>query len=206
MYSVRGNFILGFHGCDQSICDEIISNPDKSLNPSENNYDWLGHGIYFWENNPKRALQFAESLRSNPERSKNPIKKPAVLGAVIQLGYCLDLVDSESLEFLKIGYSMLETTLDKSEFESLKNVAPKGADDLLIRRLDCAVIEAVHKYRKDEKLRSFDSVRAVFFEGKNIYPTAGFKEKNHLQICVRNPNCIKGFFLPRKENSKWLVP
>ncbi len=31
-----------------------------SLRPSENDYDWLGHGVYFWENNEQRALQFAE--------------------------------------------------------------------------------------------------------------------------------------------------
>jgi len=30
-------------------------------------------------------------------------------------------------------------------------------------------------------------------------PGAGFKEKNHIQICVRNRNCIKGYFLPREK-------
>ena len=33
--------------------------------------------------------------------------------------------------------------------------------------------------------------------GNGIYfCNAGFKEKNHIQICVRNPNCIKGFLNP----------
>jgi hypothetical protein len=36
-----------------------------------------------------------------------------------------------------------------------------------------------------------------FYEGDELYPNAGFREKDHIQICVRNPNCIKGFFLPR---------
>jgi hypothetical protein len=25
-------------------------------------------------------------------------------------------------------------------------------------------------------------------EGEELYPSAGFKEKNHVQICIRNPN------------------
>jgi len=45
----------------------------------------------------------------------------------------------------------------------------------------------------------FDSTRGVFTEGGPIFPGAGILEKSHIQICIRNPNCIKGFFLPRKE-------
>ena len=107
MYSVRGNLILAFHGCDRSVRDKIVSNPDKSLKPSENSFDWLGHGIYFWENNPTRALEYARHLKKNPKRSKHPIKEPAVLGAIINLGYCLDLVDSESLQLVKQGYVVM---------------------------------------------------------------------------------------------------
>jgi len=43
----------------------------------------------------------------------------------------------------------------------------------------------------------FDSVRAAYIEGEELYPNAGFNDKNHIQLCVRNPNCIKGFFMPR---------
>jgi hypothetical protein len=45
----------------------------------------------------------------------------------------------------------------------------------------------------------FDSSRGVFTEGGPAFPGAGIQSKNHIQICIRNPNCIKGFFLPRKE-------
>ena len=49
----------------------------------------------------------------------------------------------------------------------------------------------------------FDSLRAAFIEGERIYPGAGFYDKTHVQICVRNPNCVKGFFLPRKEQDSY---
>ena len=90
LYSRRSNLIIGFHGCDESVVRKVV-NGEENLIPSTNDYDWLGNGIYFWENNEARA----------------------------------------------------------------------------------------------------------FWEGHSLYPNAGFAEKNHIQICVCNPNCIKGYFLPR---------
>ena len=68
--------------------------------------------------------------------------------------------------------------------------------DLLQRELDCAVIETLHTSLESENEQKFDSVRGVFWEGEQLYPNAGFKEKDHIQICIRNLNCIKGYFLP----------
>ena len=53
---------------------------------------------------------------------------------------------------------------------------------------------------------AYDSVRGVFWEGDDLYPGAGFKEKNHIQIAIINPNCIKGFFLPRDVDNMYLIP
>ena len=72
--------------------------------------------------------------------------------------------------------------------------------DLLIRELDCAVIERIHRFGEEMNTEEYDSVRGAFIEGKRIYPNSGFYEKTHIQICVRNPNCIKGYFAPKKEN------
>jgi len=49
------------------------------------------------------------------------------------------------------------------------------------------------------KRKVFDSTRGAFIEGDPIYEGAGIYEKTHIQICIRNLNCIKGFFLPGKE-------
>lgn len=167
------------------------------LMASENKYDWLGNGIYFWENNLKRAWQFAEELKNNPRRDKPAIINPAVLGAVINLGECLDLIDSEYLSLVKENYGILEFSYKSMGVKLPANKKYKDTNDLLLRNLDCLVIESLHKRRLP---LSFDSVRGVFWEGNDLYHNAGFKEKNHIQICIRNPNCIKGYFLPRKLN------
>ena len=87
----------------------------------------------------------------------------------------------------------------RKELEIPNNKPIGNEGDLLLRHLDCAVIETIHKFNKDDEQRQeFDSVRGVFFEGAALYPDAGFKEKNHIQIAIRNPNCIKGYFMPRK--------
>lgn len=189
---------MGFHGCDETVRDKVVSRMGELLKPSENDYDWLGHGIYFWENNYERALQYANNIKKNPGRSKQQISKPSVLGAVIDLGHCLDFLDSEYLELLKVGYDFLRESTKKLKLPIPENKPVGKAGDLLLRHLDCAVIQVVHQINEVLKKPAFDSVRGVFFEGEDLYPNAGFKEKNHIQIAVRNINCIKGFFIPRE--------
>lgn len=194
LYSKRPNLVLGFHGCDQIIVDKVVNGTE--LKESINDYDWLGHGIYFWENNMERALSWAENSKK--------IKNPAVLGAVLDLGYCMDLMDSEFLKELKEAHNTLEKT-----FELIEEPMPKNegnTPDKLLRKLDCAVIEIAHTINESAGAESYDSVRGVFWEGLELYPDAFFKEKNHIQICIRNMNCIKGYFIPRKVDSHFLIP
>lgn len=193
LYSKRHNIVLGFHGCDQAIVDEVING--AQLKNSTNNYDWLGNGMYFWENNSERALQWAI------DRNK---REPAVLGAIIDLGYCMDLMDSEFLKELKEAYNVLKGAVTLSQKEMPQNEG--NTPDKLLRKLDCAVIETACQININAKLPAYDSVRGVFWEGDELYPGAFFKEKNHIQICVRNPNCIKGFFLPREINDGFPNP
>jgi hypothetical protein len=46
------------------------------------------------------------------------------------------------------------------------------------------------------KYPSYETVRGAFWEGGELYPTSGFGRKNHIQIAVRAPHCIKGYFRP----------
>ena len=206
VYTKRGNLILGFHGCDAYVRDEVVLKKGVLLKESANNYDWLGNGIYFWENNYQRALQFAQELKDNPRKGKQMINEPAVIGAIIDLGYCLDFMDSAYLPYLKESYETLKKIHEVQGLAIPENKKTGSNPDLLLRYLDCAVIETLHLYFKEETNTSFDSVRGMFLEGDDLYPNAGFKEKNHVQIAIRNPNCIKGFFIPRELDPKFTNP
>jgi hypothetical protein len=190
MYSDRAGLILGFHGCDESLRDQVILGK-TSLKSSNNDHDWLGGGIYFWANSPERALEFA----SQP-RLRSKISKPAVLGAVIDLKNCLDLLEYKNLAIVKQTYEHLTKIMEAAHFTLPKNIQPAGSNENLIRKLDCFVIESLHKLTPKDK--QYDSVMSVFLEGEELYENAGFRTKNHIQICVRNQNCIKGYFLPRQ--------
>jgi hypothetical protein len=193
MYPARPGLLIGFHGCEEAVRNDIISGK-QILKVSQNSHDWLGAGAYFWENNYERALDFA---RNPPGKKKFMV--PAVLGAVIDLQFCLDLLDTADLRRVKEAYNNLASSAKTLGQEIPSNKATKNSKDLLIRELDCAVIESLHFERVEGRIRPFDSVRGVFVEGEELYPGAGFRDKNHIQICMRNPNCIKGYFLPRNE-------
>ena len=52
----------------------------------------------------------------------------------------------------------------------------------------------VHTIRRDRNDQPIDTVKGVFLEGRPIYEGSGFYERTHIQIAVRNHECIKGVF------------
>ena len=91
MHRLTSSFVLGYHGCDRAVDEKVLQGEKFSL--SQNDYDWLGHGAYFWEANPLRGLEFAKELQTR----RTNIAEPYVVGAVIDLGFCLDLTTSTGI-------------------------------------------------------------------------------------------------------------
>jgi hypothetical protein len=187
---VSHSLVVGYHGCDVRVARKVISLTD-SLLPSQNPWDWLGHGYYFWEDSLTRAKRWAEV---ESKRHGSGIKNPAVLGAVIDLGNCLNLADAEALKQVRAAYEEYERACTSGGIERAKNRGP----DLRARYLDCAVMESLHQFRQEEGKPAFDTVRGFFIEGRELYDGAGFRELDHIQICVRSLDQIIGFFWPRQ--------
>ncbi len=84
--------VVGYHGCTRAYARGLLLGdmPISEWKPSTNNWDWLGHGIYFWEHSPDRALRWAK------EKFVSADEEPDVIGAVIQLGRCFDLLMKKS--------------------------------------------------------------------------------------------------------------
>lgn len=200
LYKKQPGFVLGFHGCDEEVGEKVLSGKERHLKPSANDYDWLGGGIYFWEHNPARALQFAEQAAGSESKvSKGRIKKPFVIGAIIDLGNCCNLLDSSALDELATAHAALSSFHQAAGVEMPVNKG--GREDLALRFLDKAVIKAMHDFRANGSadstvLAPYDSVRAAFWEGGELYSGAGFSKKAHIQIAVCNTDCIKGYFRP----------
>lgn len=181
--------VYGFHSCDQSVGLKVLNGKDTLL-PSTNPWDWLGEGIYFWEQNPGRALEYAHDIVQKKQFNKVPIQTPFVLGAIIDLGNCLNLVEADSLNILRDAYMGLKEAMDLAGKEMPVN---NGAN----RQLDCEVFRYVHYVNNETNRLPYDSIRCAFSEGQSVYPGTDITTRLHVQICVINPDCIKGYFLPR---------
>ncbi len=156
----------------------------------ERRYHWLGSGIYFWENDPDRALEWAQEKASRGE-----LKEPFVIGAVLELGRCLDLSVRENVPLIVTAHESLCALYAKSGAEMPVNQkAPKDdREDKVMRFLDCAVINHLAETSDGQ----FDTVRGLFVEGDSIYEGGEIYHKTHAEIAVRSPECIRGLFIPR---------
>jgi hypothetical protein len=187
--------IIGYHGCDEETCDRVISGKSK-LGASKNDYDWLGNGMYFWEHGPQRARAWAQE-----QKRRGRFEKPAVLGAVLHLGQCFDLLDAEYTEVLTKAYPQFCESLKSTGKTVPKNEQLHEKDeDKILRKLDCAVINWTLEQLESETRTRFHSVRGVFQEGGPVYPGSDIQRRSHIQIAVRDAGCILGYFLPNSRS------
>lgn len=167
---------FGFHGTDPAFAERLIRGETSPADwvPSANVYDWLGHGIYFWEYGPDRARAWARS--------------GGVVGAIIALGTCLDLTDVGHTALLADTYRLFVAEQRKRHRGIPKNRGQR-------RDLDCAVINfAAREARKQGQ--PVQTVRGAFLEGDPIFPGSAILHQTHIQIAVRDPACIIGVFRP----------
>lgn len=205
MYSSLPTFVLGFHGCDKTVGERVL-NGEERLKPSKNEYDWLGQGSYFWENSPARALDYAVLLRDNPRRGSPKVKEPYVIGAVLDLGHCFNLLDTACVALLARSYDDYQEMSDAAGAPLPTNKRGGDGRAVLLRFLDRAIIEFMHKSHEAIGKKPYDSARGVFPEGEPVFPGAAIRDKDHIQICVRNPNCIKGYFRVLAPDPKYPIP
>jgi hypothetical protein len=193
------SFVLGFHGCDLETASKAVID-GVSILQSDRDYDWLGPGAYFWEGDPRRAWEWALWKKARGE-----IGTPAVVGAVIDLGNCLDLMSREDIELLRFAYEAFRSTREQAGLDVPRNRAPSGArddPDKVLRFLDCAVVRHLHdlieaQAGEPQGAQPFDTVRGVFVEGEPAFPGSGLYRRTHVQIAVRNPDSIKGVYFQR---------
>jgi hypothetical protein len=179
--------VIGYHGCTEQFARDLLlgSLAIADWRPSTNLWDWLGHGIYFWEHSPARALRWAE------ETYRGRGQVPSIIGAVLQLGRCFDLLNEAVTAILADSYSELA----KVFADEARSMPRNRGRQRKRRELDCLVINSCLDELHEQGMQ-YDTVRGAFLEGKPAYPGAGFTREGHIQVAVRNPACILGVFRP----------
>lgn len=191
--------LVAYHGCDAVVRDDLVTQRLKKLDHSQNQYDWLGPGAYFFEGDLKRALLFAEASAAYPEKmfTQRPIATPAAVGVVLCVSSWLDMTTQEGLGEFSLALEGM-TVAFQNEGKNLPVNRPAADDDadIIYRALDSAVFSFMHEIREHRKLAPFDAVRGAFPQGSPIAENSGFRQHTHVQIAVRNDDCIVGWFLP----------
>jgi hypothetical protein len=191
--------VIGYHGTNLSSALRIV-NRIEGFRWSRRNFDWLGHGIYFWEYAPEQAMKFAQIRKRQFQKKPDPTleerKKAtepiAVVASMIRLGFCFDLLDPFNVKFLE---DLFEDYRESKEIEG--ETLPKN--NRRWRKLDCAVLEYAYQAISESADRpSVDTARGVYVPtGGNtrIWKSSWISRDTHIQLSVRNPASILGTWL-----------
>lgn len=170
--------VIAYHGTSREAAQALFDGGD--FKRSENEHDWLGHGIYFWEDGLDRAWQWATQKYG---------EDGAVVGAFIQLGRCYDLMDTKFTRDLRNGAVAIHEMWLRAGAKVPTN---RGGH----RALDCAVVNVWLDLLSREG-PPFQTVRRGFEEGPPVHEGMIITMQAHIQIAVRDPSCILGVFRPR---------
>jgi hypothetical protein len=192
-YYYRNTTVFGFHGCHKDVKHDLLTG-NKKFNISAKSYDWLGSGVYFWENDEIRALQWSQSRFGNAG---------AVIGAKINLLNCFDVSNSYARNLLIDTYTHFKKASEASGIRLPTNQPhPKligNPADNALRYLDRAVVElTLHNANSGANPRNYSIVRAAFQEGFELYSGSAFREHDHIHLCVRNPDLLTELFDPEE--------
>jgi hypothetical protein len=168
-------FVTGYHGTRKDVAQQIL---DSGFKRSENNWEWLGHGVYFWQDGPTRAREWARTWLAR-QGYDGPI---AVMGARISLRGFVDLLDQEGMRLLVDAAATYQQELQAAN-KSLTNRPP-------LNRLDCALFNFSTNWLTSlgMKLRGY---RAACVEGEPITPHSPIYDCSHVQLAVTSTKAIR---------------
>ena len=179
--------MTGYHGTTQHRAEQILSH---GFRLSTNPWEWLGDGVYFWQDAPTRAVVWSEEWS---KRSVAGTGSLAVLRCRLRLEDCLDLLDVNfnelirelSEEFLQ----RLQAEPDAPKLVNYRTGAKRGRHEL-----DAAFFNHLVG-RLAKKGLTVGCLRAAISEGEPILPDSPICYRSHVQICIRDLNLIEAIEL-----------
>lgn len=144
-----GQILIGYHGCDITTRDGLVTGRLQPK-PSQNPYDWLYDGMYFFEGDSARALKLAKAASGRPTQSltRQPIATPAVVGVVLDIDRIFDLTTQNGIDNFAVAAANIEAAY-KHDGKPVPKNAPafEGDTENLHRAFDREVCRMVHEYR-----------------------------------------------------------
>ena len=168
--------VLGFHGTSSEGARQILT---SGFHLSRNEWDWLGDGVYFFQDAPHRAFEWAR------ERYEN---NAAVVGAEIRLVNCFDLLDTRWTKIYSGLYDQFAKYLRDAGL-------PRPRQTSGAHRLDRQLINYSIGVLAEQGI-TIACVRSAFIEGSPVFPDSAIYDRAHVQIAVRDVTlCIERIWL-----------
>lgn len=166
---------IGYHGTTKELAEKIIN--DREFKVSNQDEDWLGPGVYFFEDDYHQAKNFGKKARKYSEWAvvKSKIKADAVF----------DLIQSEDFIFFDKTFKLIVSRYEKINKNKIRNKVTNKV-----------VFNMIYEHRP------YDLVRGVFTvpKGKNIKISGTKYSHSQIQLCVRNLECIKSIEMEEDYN------
>jgi hypothetical protein len=162
--------VSGYHGTNARAAALILQ---QGFTISRNDYDWLGDGIYFFQDSPARAWEWARQRHG---------REAAVVASRLRLRDCMDLLDPNWTTVLADSYDSFLAQLKEAGLPLPRQTA--GA-----HRLDRAVINYAVGILAEQDI-VVRAVRAAFAEGAPVFPDSALFTRAHVQIAVRDTSLI----------------
>jgi len=168
--------VIGFHGTSAKVADDLVAG--EPFTPSTSDNEWLGNGVYFWEYAPKQAWWWAKRF--------NKSANPAVVGAMIRLGNCFDLLDSQNVAVLRRAKEGMMRMMRREKLELPENRRK-------YKNLDCAVFNYFYRQVEEQGEPRIESARAAYVpteSKKRIWHASWIYQDTHIQLCIREQKNI----------------
>jgi hypothetical protein len=181
--------LVGHHGTNIEAARQILQ---TGFTLSRNNYDWLGKGVYFWQDAPYRAWHWAS------EDCQKKGGDPAVIRSLVKIrrDEFMDLLDYR--QDPNWANELRRTHQDLQKKTSI--VLPSNKRATGYHALDRLVFDTLI----EDILKPMDinilAVRACFQEGEEIYSGLAIYNKSHIQIAVRDiSSIVESILLTKKD-------
>jgi hypothetical protein len=163
--------VIGYHGTSRQAALVVLRD---GFRISRNEYDWLGDGVYFFQDAPNRAREWAAQRFGD---------EGVVIRSVIRLDDCLDLLDIKAHALLYEAYVAFVQISQQFGIPLPKQTT--GA-----HRLDRAVVNYAVDFLAQRRGNAARAVRGVFGEGNPVFPGSAILDRARVQIAVRDASLI----------------
>ena len=175
--------LTGYHGTSKEKSESILKNGFEISESKDKNYEWLGDGVYFWEDD-YYAVQWniIDIEKNNKDKNIETLKDYEIIKSKLRVN------ESKLFEL-----SSPEGSIIYNEFkEKLRNRFIENGYENYIEKLSKQSDKFWTNLLEDNGFfKEFDVITAIYKNEKSIEK---YKDdivlNTQKQICVKNRNCI----------------